>query len=61
MKILSKKTRIVNVVVIGVDNDSMTFATVQDAAKFLDVTDAMVYRALKQGIKVRGCIVKKGV
>lgn len=57
MKILNKKTRIVNVVVTGIDNDSMTFATVQEAAKFLDVTDAMIYRALKNGSKVRGCTI----
>ena len=46
-----------NVVVTGIDNDSMTFATVQEAAKFLDVTDAMIYRALKNGSKVRGCTI----
>ena len=59
MKMLSKKRRITNIVVTGVDNDTMTFSTVKEAAKFLDVSYGMVYRALKENMKVRGCTVKK--
>lgn len=59
MKMLSKKSRITNIVVTGIDNESMTFSTLKEAAKFLDVSYVMVYRALKEGVKVRGCTVKK--
>lgn len=59
MKMLNKKRRITNIVVTGIDNETMTFSTVKEAAKFLDVSCVMVYRALKEGVKVRGCTVKK--
>ena len=59
MKMLNKKKRITNIVVTGIDNDTMTFPTVQETAKFLDVSCPMVYRALNENLKVRGCKVTK--
>lgn len=59
MKMLNKKKLITNIVVTGIDNDTMTFPTVKEAAKFLDVTTVMIYRALNENLKVRGCTVKK--
>lgn len=47
-----------NIKLTGMDGDTVTFATIKAAAKFLEVTKQTIYISLKYGWKVRGCLIE---
>lgn len=61
MKITPKhqinKTKYGKIILTDVDGESMSFGSVKEAAKFLDVTVMALYKALRNRSMVRGCTV----
>lgn len=50
-------TKYGEITITDIDGESMSFAGIKEAAKFLDVSVMAIYKVLRVGGKVRGCTV----